>query len=224
MGIKQTDIMSFIEPESTGFYYDTARSFLERHANPESLLNQLRALMGQGHLDSCRDLIQMILREGHCLADSSEIYLLRAEVAMLQSDPNGEVLAWVQQAKMCKKLSTDVIIWDELAHAQSMISEGDYLNGQLILEKLMESERIGHLAQFELAYHLFWKNLDAERALQLLEDVTQSHPEFVKAWSCLGFVFNRFGLKTQAQQAFAHCIELDSNPERIKFYKQQLAS
>lgn len=185
---------------------------------------QLKSMLAQGHLDGCRDLIQLIIREGHVLADSSDVYLMRAEVAVLQGDPKGEVMAWVQQGKLCENLSTEVIAWDELIYGQNAIAEGDYVNGQLILEKLIENKNVGHLAQFELAYHLFWKNLDVERALTLLEEVTHDFPEFIKAWSCLGFAYNKFGMKTKAQEAFSHCIELDSDPERLKFYKSQLAS
>lgn len=224
MGIKQTDIMSLIEPESSGFYYDTARSFLKRHSNPESLLVQLKSMLSQGHLDGCRDLIQLILREGHVLADNSDIFLLRAEVASLEGDNKGEVMAWVQQAKFCKQLTQNVIAWDELIYAQTALADGDYVNGQLILEKLIENPVISHIAQYELAYHLFWKNLDSERAISLLEGLTKDFPEFVKAWSCLGFAYNRFGMKAKAQEAFAQCLELDSDPERVKIYKQQLAS
>ena len=224
MGIKQTNINAFIEPESTGFHYDTARSFLKRHSNPESLLLQLKNLLSQGQLDSCRDLIQLIIREGHVLADQSEIYLLRAEVAYLQADNKGEIMAWVQQAKLCDTLSPSIVNWDELVYATTALAEGDYVNGQLILEKLMDCEHVAHLAQFELAHHLFWKNVDSERALDLLKDLTEAYPEFIKGWSSLGFAYNKFGMKELAQEAFAHCIELDSDPERLKLYKQQLAS
>ena len=93
MGIKQTDILSYLEPESLGFHYDTARSFLKRHSNPESLLSQLKGLISRGQLDACRDMIQLIIREGHSLADSSDIYLLRAEVAYLKGENRGEILA-----------------------------------------------------------------------------------------------------------------------------------
>ncbi len=136
MGIKQTDISSFLEPDSLGFYYDTARSFLKRHSDPEALLGQLKSLVVKGDLDSSRDMIQLIIREGHVLSDHSDIYLLRAEIAFLQADNKGEVLAWVQQAKLCKHLSSQIVEWDELVYAQTALAEGDYVNGQLILEKL----------------------------------------------------------------------------------------
>ena len=224
MGIKQTSIESFLEPEASGFLYDTARSFLKRHSSPESLLGQLKSQLYQGHLDACRDLIQLIIREGHSLADNSSIYLLRAQISYEQAENKGEVMAWVQQAKLCKNLSPNIISWDELILGQTTLSEGDYVRGQMILEELLEHETVGYLAKFELAHHLFWKNLDAERAMQLLCEITEEHPEFIKAWSCLGFIYNKFGMKAKAQEAFGNCIELDSNPERLKFYHQQLAS
>lgn len=225
MGIKQTDILSFIEPESTGFIYETARSFLKRHSNPESLLGQLMSLLAQGQLGSCHDLIQLIIREGHELADNSQVYLLRAQIAFEQSENLGEVMAWIQQAKLCQHLhAEDITHWDELMHGVQALKEGDYQAGENVLEALTEINSVSVIARYRLAHHYFWKNINTEKALFLLEELCEERPEFLKAKSCLGFVYNKLGMKEKAQNAFAYCLERETNPERIKFYRQQLAS
>ena len=224
MGIKQTDIESFLEPESQGFLYDTARSFLKRHSNPDSLMSQLKGLWINGQLDPCRDMIQLIIREGHILADKSDLYLLRARIAYEESESIGEVMAWIQQAKICEPDCKKAQVWDQLVKARIALNEADYENGQLILEELIEDSEVMYMARYELAHHLFWKNLNIKRSVDLLENVTLQRPGFIKAWSCLGYAYNRMNMKAKAQQAFGHCIELDTNPERIKVYKQQIAS
>ena len=125
MGIKNNNIASFLEPESNGFLYDTARSFLRRHSNPESLLAQIKNLMVQGQLDACRDMIQLVIREGHELGDQSELYLMRAQVADEQADNLGEVMAWIQQAKHCKDNNPSVETWDQFISARNALREGD---------------------------------------------------------------------------------------------------
>jgi tetratricopeptide (TPR) repeat protein len=225
MGIKQTDIHTFLEPNSLGFYYESARSFLNRHADPNVLLAQLKTMLRQGQLGACHDLIQLVLREGHDLGDHSALYLLRAEVAYFRGENLGEVMAWVQQARLCPVSNDELDLWEKLNQATTALKEGDAIQGQIDMEQLIADEGVvSHLAQFELSYHLFWKNIDAERALQMLSELTKEHPEFLQAWSCLGFAYNKFGMKIRAQQAFAQCLELDSNPDRLKIYKQQLAS
>lgn len=224
MGIKQTDIESFLEPESQGFIYDTARSFLKRHSNPDSLMSQLKNIWAQGQLIPCRDMIQLILREGHSLGDRAELYLLRARISYEEGEALGEVMSWIQQAKICNKNSSELKVWNKLIKARIAMNEGDPTNGQKILEDLIEKSEVMHLARYELAHHLFWRNLNIARATDLLENVTLERPTFVKAWSCLGYAYNRLNLKTKAQLAFGQCIELDTNPDRIKVYKQQIAS
>lgn len=224
MGIKQTDVTSFLEPESTGFIYDTARSFLKRHSNPESLLGQLKCLVGSGQISTCKDLIQMIIREGHSLADHSETYLLRAQIAFEQSENLGEVMAWIQQAKLCSNLSSDITHWDELMFGMTALKEGDYKKGESVLEQLTETPSVAIIAKYKLAHHLFWKSINTEKALFILEEVAHNRPEFVQAWSCLGFVYNKLSMKEKAQEAFMKCLEFETNPEKIQFYKQQLAS
>lgn len=224
MGIKQTDIMSFLEPVSQGFVYDTARSFLKRHKNNESLLSQLKSLIAQGQHSSCSDLIDLIINEGHSLADYSQIYLLRAQIAFHSSDNFNEATEWVKQSKLCQKLDEEIHHWDSLHQGITAFKEGDYQLGEKVLSSLLEIESVGWIAQYKLAYHLFWKNINGEVALHLLEDLTKTKSEFVKAWSCLGFVYNKSGQKEKAQTAFSRCLEKETNPDRIEFYKQQLAS
>lgn len=225
MGIKQAnDIASFLESESVGFVYDTARSFLKRHSNPESLLGQLKNLFIGGEIHSCKDMIQLIMEERHPLADHSDLLLLRAEIAFEESDQITEVSDWVKQAELCSKPSAALNDWKNLLKAKSALKEGDYELGQDILFSLLDSPHINELAAYSLAHHLFWKNLDTQFAQELLEDLVSKRPQFVKAWACLGFVYNKQQFRDKAQLAFSQCLEFEKNPEKIKFYKQQFAS
>jgi tetratricopeptide (TPR) repeat protein len=224
MGIKQTDVMSFLEPESVGFIYNTARAFLKRHADPEILLGQLKNLFLGGEIESCKDLIQLIIEEQHILSEAPELFILRAQIAFEQSDDPQEYKQWLKQAQLCPSSDNALNDWMKLTEAQSALKDGDYKTGEGLLHSLMDSEQVGNLALYVLAHHLFWKNIDTKKALELLEDIVQDRPHFVKAWACLGFVYNKLNFKAKAQYAFGQCIEFESNPEKIKFYKQQLAS
>jgi len=224
MGIKQTELRSFIEPETSGFIYETARSFLRRHSNPETLLAQLKGLLARGELASCKDLIQLIIREAHSLSDDCRIYLLRAQVAFEECDGICEVKAWVKQAQFYKDHQPDSDEWNLLFLALNDLQDGDYNAGRLRLADLLDKDSVKQLAQYSLAHHLFWKNEDPQYALVLIEGLCAERPGFVKAWSLLGFICNRMGFKERAQEAFANCLKHETNPEKIEFYRQQLAS
>lgn len=226
MGIKQTDgLAPFIEPESQGFISDTARSFLKRHSNPKALLAQLKQLYRRGEYVTCEDLIQLIVRESHDLADDPELYLLRAQLAFCQNENEEEMLDWIQQATWCTKAENHAVeAWCFLVRALKDLKDGDYSSAEELLKMLVAQEDVGTVAQYYLAYHYFWKNIDLEQSLFLLEELCHQNKELVKAWSCLGFVYNRLGLQQKAQMAFSHCLQHETNPEKIELYKQQLVS
>ena len=63
MNDQEKTIADYLEPECTGFIYNTARSFLRRHSNSNSLLTQLQGLFEKGEYESCKDMIQLICEE-----------------------------------------------------------------------------------------------------------------------------------------------------------------
>lgn len=185
---------------------------------------QLKGLLGQGQLGSCQDLIQLILREGHALSEDCRIYLLRAQIAFEESEEFHQVQAWIRQAEMVSSDHTDLDSWLQWENAHLALKEGDHEQGENELRKLLTKASVRQLAQYSLAHHLFWKNKDIPQALNLIEDLCEERPGFIKAWSLMGFIYNRLGRKTEAQEAFAHCLEHETRPEKIEFYRQQLAS
>ncbi|MCJ8276159.1 MAG: hypothetical protein MJK18_04905, partial [Bdellovibrionales bacterium] len=207
MGIKQTDVQSFLKPESVGFVYDTARAFLKRHSSPEMLRGQLQNLLNRGEIDSCKDLIQLIIEEQHPLSGDERLFLMRAKIAFEQSDKESEYKDWIQQAKLCNSESELVKSWERLGEAQLALKEGDYQAGTVTLHNLLDDDMVGDLASYVLAHHLFWKSVDTNKALNILEELVENKPHFVKAWACLGFVYNKLQFKDKAQYAFGQCIE-----------------
>ena len=224
MAIKENDILSYIDPPSDGIIGETALSFIKRYKNKDALMAQLRGLVHKGEFATCESLIQLILAGGEELSDSAELYLMQARIAYQSNEPTETVESWVKQAQMTLQGEATIQPWNQLLVGIKALKEGDYDNGVKLLEGLFDDDQVGVKARFEVAYHLFWRNINREGALILLEEIVKERPSFIRAWSCLGFVYNRLGEKHKAQEAFGHCIALDSHPERIKVYKQQIAS
>ena len=166
MGIKQTNIQMFLEPESMGLIQETALSFLKRNADPNWLLTQLQSLANRGDLVACDELIQLIIREGHSLADCASLYLLQARLAYQKEDDLTNVEAWLEQARLLD--ATAVQTWQTLLIGRQALKEGDYSKGVRVLETLLDDSNLSDLAAYELAYHFFWKNVDVAYALRLL--------------------------------------------------------
>ena len=137
-----------------------------------------------------------------------------------------ETIAWLKKARSNPDsgIRRKLLAWNTLIHAIFALKEGDYQKGEQVLEILMDEESVASIAKYKLAYHLFWKNIDEKRSCQMFEQICEQRPGLLKAWTCLGFIYNKMGLKEKAQRAFVHCLQRESNPERREFFKQQLAS
>ena len=213
-----------------GFAEKSSSLFLSQH-NSESILYHLKDLLHKGDMDSCEDLIQLIIAHGHPLAEDVSIYLVGVQVVFEQSESMEEMFAWLEQAKLHGTKvhgdlqSKDLFLWEIFIHTLLALREGAYKKGQSVLETLIHEESVAVIAKYKLAYHLFWKNIDVERACHILEEVCENRQGFIKAWCCLGFVYKKMGLTEKAHETFSHCLSLHkTDAERRKFYKQQLAS
>ena len=221
---KSNSATAFLQPVNEGFIYDTARSFLQRHADPKSLLGQIERLFELGDSTQCLGLIQLLFEERHVLSESPKLLSLRAKIAFEESDSIDECRDWVEQIRLNNGRTPVLKSWNKLLEGTQLLREGDYGTGSKILSSILDDSLVGLYSTYILAHHLFWKENNIEGALAYLKLITKERPYFVKAWACLGFVYNRLGNKTLSQEAFNQCLQLERNPTKIAFYKQQLAS
>ena len=210
--------------ECSGFINETSRSFLRRHSNSDSLLGQLKALYLKGCHQACKDLIQLICEEQHPLCESADLFVLRSKIALEENQTLKEVNVWLTQARLNESSSGELLEMDALVRCQRDLQDGVYEDGTAGLLELFESRHIGFLASFLLGRHLLWKSQNVPLSIFYLEGAVQTKPHLKNAWEALGFAYNRDGQREPAQAAFAKCIELETDLEKLSFYRQQLAS
>ncbi|MCB0377947.1 MAG: hypothetical protein KDD33_05595 [Bdellovibrionales bacterium] len=187
-------------------------------------MGQLKSLFASGEWSTCEDLIDLIISEQHDLIEDPQLFLLGAQVEFFKSEDIQKCCPWVKQAALNDPAHPEVIEWVRLLEAYQWLSEGDYQRGQRALQTLTYASVVESEARFILAHHLFWKNIDGARAIDLLEEVVLDHPNMNKAWACLGFAYNRSGFRSKAQEAFGICLQNETDPDKVALYKQQLAS
>ena len=191
-----------------------------------SLLSQLKDLLSRGEVENCHKQIQSMIHQDHPLVHQPFFYLVQAQVSLELFESIDETIALLKKAgsNPDPRIRRKLLAWNTLIHAIFALKEGDYQKGEKALEILMNEESVASVAKYKLAYHLFWKNIDEKRSCQMFEQICEQRPGLVKAWSCLGFIYNKMGLKEKSQRAFVHCLQRESNPKRREFFKQQLVS
>lgn len=206
------------------FVEKSVRSFLERHQDPKSLLSQIYELYRQGAHDSCLHLIQMICEVQHPLYEAAEIYILGAKIAFEEDEDLAEVESWLMQGELNDPSAPACFDFSFLITALKKLKDGMYSEASQDLLGLVDSPDVGFLASYLLGRHFLWKSQEIGLSIYHLETALQSKPNFKKAWEAAGFAYNREGQKDLAKKAFSKCIELESDPDKIEFYRQHLAS
>ena len=149
--------------------------------------------------------------------------LIRAQMAFEEEESIAETCTWLAQAELNNKKCPKTKLYKEVLKARQCLKDGLYQEGERQLVGLLDSEYQAHAA-FILGEHLFWRSPSTEEAVALLKIAVQDRPGFVKAWATMGFAYNKMGLKDKAQQSFSQCLEFEKDPERLAFYREQLAS
>ena len=206
------------------FVEKSVRSFLKRHQSPKSLLSQLHELYRQGAHDSCLHLIQVICEIQHPLCESAEMYVLGAKIAFEEDEDMAEVESWLLQAELNDPSSPACFDFSLLINALKKLKDGLYSEASQDLLGLVDSDEVSFLASYLLGRHFLWKSQETGLSIYHLETALQSKPNFKKAWEAAGFAYNREGQQDLANLAFSKCIELESDPDKIEFYRQHLAS
>jgi len=221
---RSSKVATYLTKECSGFVSTTTRSFLKRHADPTVLLGQLKSLYKKGEHSTCSDLIQWICEEMHPLSTASELFLLRAQIAWEDETGLNPAKTWLKQALLNNPDCQQSKAFSDLLDIQDDLADGLYQESMERLKTHLENTTTEMFAHFLIGRHLLLKTQNVSTSIFHLESALQLKPAFKKCWEALGFAFNRSGQKVAAQKAFARCIELETNPEKVNFYKQQLAS
>jgi len=206
------------------FIEKSVRSFLERHKNSRSLISQINELYRQGAHDSCLHLIEVICEMQHPLCETAELYVLGAKIAFEEDDDLSEVESWLMQGELNDPSSPACFDLSYFLSSLRKLKDGLYSESTQDLLGLVDSTEVGFLSSYLLGRHFLWKSQETQLAIYHLQTALQSKPNFKKALEAIGFAYNREGQTELASAAFSKCIELETDPDKIEFYRQHLAS
>lgn len=198
--------------------------FVRNHKSPDHLIEQLQTLYYLGHVEEFLHLADCVLEVQNPLVGESSFFETYAKALVEIQGFSTETHCAVNQAMMLNAQSVPAMKLHTLCLWKEMLKDGLYSEVETTIEAHLVKEPQDLLAAYLLAHHLFWKNRNEERAIELLESIVERRPSFLKAWLDLGMAYKKSRKSEKAQNAFKTCLDLDTNEQNCEQYERHLQS
>lgn len=136
--------------------------------------------------------------------------------------PSSQVNGLLAEAHMVDSKNQEVLDYMELMQAKNNLKKGINDSGEMQLKLLLR--RVPHNAHalFILGSHLFWQESQPTMAIYYLESCIKLAPSNIRAWGCLGMIYQKMNNPQLAQRAFSKCLELEKSPSMRTYFQQEL--
>jgi predicted Zn-dependent protease len=106
--------------------------------------------------------------------------------------------------------------------AMDALSKGPNDPGEVKLKALISRSPDNVQALFVLGAHLFWVQKQPTDAARYLEKCVKLRPNFLRAWGCLGSIYESLGNHPLAFRAYQKCQALETDPQMKSFFVTKL--
>lgn len=136
--------------------------------------------------------------------------------------PSSQVNGLLAEAHMIDPKNQEVLDYIELMQAKTNLKRGIHDSGEMQLKSLLRRVPHNPHALFILGSHLFWQESQPTMAIYYLENCVKLAPSNVRAWGCLGMIYQKMNNPQLAQRAFNKCLELEKSPSMRTYFQQEL--
>lgn len=141
---------------------------------------------------------------------------------MIESEaPSSRIRALLAEAQLSSPENTELLDYVDIVEAKNCLRKGQEDPGELLLKTVIRRSPQNVHAHFILGAHLLWTEDECVAAVPYLETCVRFHPNFLRAWGCLGAIYKKLGNEQLAQAAFQKCASIETNPEMKQFFKNQ---
>jgi len=144
-----------------------------------------------------------------------------AKVLIEAEAPSSKIRSLLAEAHLVAPENADVLDYLEIVETKNRLKKGLGDVGKLALKNLIRRSPKNVHAHFILGAHLFWSDEESMMAIPHLETCVRLHPNFLRAWGCLGAIYKKMGNPQLAQMAFLKCAAIETNQSMKEFFEKQ---
>lgn len=106
----------------------------------------------------------------------------------------------------------------DLQDAKSHLTAQKNDHGEKMIRSVIARSPKNPFAHFLLGSHIFWTEKDYTKSIIHLEKCTKLHPNFLRAWGCLGALYREIGNSSLAADAFRKAASLETDKKMKQFF------
>ena len=150
--------------------------------------------------------------------------LLYAKILIDTEGPTSLIKGVLFEAHLVDPSNKDILDYIDLTEAKGYLKKGLNDAGEVQLRNLIRRSPNNIHAHFLLGTHLFWEDEQSQIAISYLETCVRLSPNFLRAWGCLGAIYQKMGNPQLATRAFQKCADLEPGTKMKEYFLQQANS
>lgn len=192
------------------------------HGEEDVTLSAVTKLYVAGKLEKALALATALFKEKPELESDANACLVFAKILLETEAPKSRIRALLTKVYIRFPENADVHEYLDLLDATDQLRKGVGDPGETALKNLLRRNPNNVHAMFLLGSHYFWSDKEPDLALHYLQKCVVLRPNMLRAWACLGMVYKSQGHEELAARAFRKCLELETQPEMIAYFKKLL--
>ncbi|MCB0412537.1 MAG: hypothetical protein KDD22_08435, partial [Bdellovibrionales bacterium] len=183
----------------------------------EGLAN-LQKLHAEGKVEQALTLGLGMLRSQPELKKDLPFVLCLVKILFETEAPSSQIKGLLAEAMLQSPNHIEINDYLEIIEAKRGLTKQKNDQGEQMLRAILRRSPNNVHAHFTLGTHLFWIDDEPHLAIPHLESCVRLHPNFLRAWGCLGALYRTLGNSQLAKMAFEKCAALETNPKMKEFF------
>lgn len=180
--------------------------------------NNLLKLYNEGKIERALALGTTMLKSKPDLKSDIQFVITFVKVLIETEAPSSQIRGLLAEASLVAPDNKDLIDYMEIIEAKNGLKKGLNDSGEIILRNVLRRSPNNIHAHFLLGTHLFWVDSQSPMAIPHLETCVRLHPNFLRAWGCLGALYKKMGNAQLAKMAFEKCATIETNPSMKEYF------
>jgi hypothetical protein len=199
------------------------KTVLSRPGRKQSAnITELAKLFADGKIPAALAAASLLLESRPKLLEDADFLILCAKIYFEAEAPSSKVAGLLNRALLAEPGHREAADYLELIEAKRHFTSAANDDGETRLQALLRRSPDNVHALFALATHLFWVQKDQAPAARLLEKCVRLRPGFLRAWGCLGMLYQASENAASATMAFRKCVALETEPQMKAFFQSKL--
>ena len=184
--------------------------------------SSVMAAYEKGNLDEAFSLAQAAEQQNPKITEDPHFALLYARILIEVEAPKPRIKAILNKVILQDPRNESANELMQLVLAMSLFTKEQNDPGEQQMRAILKKNPNLDLALFLLGAHLFWVSGEMQESIRFLEQCVKMRPNFLRAWACLGSIYQKLGNKTLAARSFERCVDLEKEPQMKLFFMKQL--